>query len=107
MPAVEHRAFFRALTVAFRRLADAAGSREALPGDAVAVGVFVTYLEEGGWLSAYSEDTDAGRRCRVLLEMAAGGGIPPTVTAEQWVRLRQWATSRLRAAECRFPDDSH
>lgn len=98
MPMISHHHFHNALTVAFRRLANA----EMLP-EAVLTGACLAFVFEEGWLSSVMQKPEAAAQCRQLLEMAAG--LPaPSLSKECWQSQLQWVQGILLANECRLPN---
>lgn len=108
MPGAEHPDFYQAMTVALTRLRDAAvlGDNPAAQTVPAVVGIAVAYLLEAGWLDHYGEDQDNLRKCRLLIEMAAGRVEVPDLGPIAWERTHAWALRQLRRVECRLPEDS-
>ena len=107
-PAVPAPRLFRALAVAFGRLAACGGGAGALPleaacGSAV-VGCGLVFLDEHGMLPPYSDDPLRARRIRDLLAEAEGDGCPTCLDADAWNALQQWTIALLHYTDCLVPE---
>jgi len=96
--------FFRALCVALKRLSELAGPEAVAPLAAAAVvGTALVFLDENGLLAHYTGDPQQEQRRELLLNMGHGDCQPPTLSLDDWHRLRTWAVALLHHSDSRVP----
>ncbi|MBP5640969.1 MAG: recombination protein O N-terminal domain-containing protein [Victivallales bacterium] len=97
LPGMPTEYYFRAVSVAFSRLA-----KTVLPVPAILTGVLLVYMQENGMLPQMEGDVRRQSQCQLLLQMALGGDVP-ALQKQNWLAIRDWTIGVLRQTDCILP----
>lgn len=102
---IAHPRFFKAMEIAFERLAVTAEKTHQLQAEtkAVLTAVCIVYLEESGFLPHYPRHPRRQQQRQVLIDFGENRDFTPGLTAEVWEQLFNWTISLCRYHDCQIP----